>query len=151
MEERNRIAVFAPCPLGNRESHAVTSRAPSIVGPLREEVASVDHEAVVDWLDRDPVAFDVFNFESSTARTRQQDCDGSVVSVNSCSQLALLRGLGDGRVVNTAKRGQVLVNRWFEVRCRQAEGLGHQLEDAAGEILHRVVVRLPGRAERGWV
>ena len=111
MEERNRIAVFAPCPLGCRESHAVPSRAPSIVGPLRDEVASVDHEAVVDWLDRDPVTLDVFNFESSTALTWQQDCDGPVVSVNTGSQLALLRRLGDGRVVNAAKRGQVLVNR----------------------------------------
>ncbi|MDE0604603.1 MAG: hypothetical protein OXI18_09385, partial [bacterium] len=76
MEERNRIAVFAPGPLGCRESHAVTSRTPSIVGPLREEVASVDHEAVVDRPDRDPVTFGVFNFESSSARTRQQDCEG---------------------------------------------------------------------------
>ena len=57
------------------------------------------------------MTFDVFNFESSSARTRQQDCEGPVVSVNTCSQLALLRGLGDGRVVNAAKRGQVLVNR----------------------------------------
>ena len=57
------------------------------------------------------MTFDVFNFESSSARTRQQDCEGPVVSVNTGSQLALLRGLGDGRVVNAAKRGQVLVNR----------------------------------------
>ena len=117
-------------------AHPVRVGVVEAIGPARDHVAQVHHEAAFHRRGRHPGAVGHLHLQAAMAVLRQ-DGDGAPVGVGACAKGALVGPLGVRGVADHAQRHHGLTAAGVEIIFGQAQRKRHQLHQPDGEPVHR--------------
>ena len=136
-------------PRRRRVEHAVQGGHPAVIGPLRHQVADIDHEGVRRRHHVAPRPVMVAHLQPARIVARMQDGEAAEIGMRARPQLPRRRRHRLWRVELHREAGDVPVDERREIILRQPERAGHRRQQPAGKAFHRAIVLQPRLGKPG--